>query len=262
MSCSCNEFTRAAALRRTVAEAGRGLPTIEPGMPIPAGTGLDRRNFLASAVGLALSVYGAGKLPLGLFEEGIARAQSSTAPILVSVFLEGGADSLSMLFPAGNAQYVAQRPQLALSPTAESVAVHGGPEPLLAPLARAHRRAPRRGQGHRRPRHRLHERRPVALHVAPLLRGRRDRRAPAHRLARPLPRRGGDARQPAPGPGALGHAPPLARVRQRAHRGRVRRWTTTTSGHRGSGARSRPACSRRSAPSRRWPTRPPARSPR
>ena len=115
MSCSCNEFSRATALRRSVAEAGRGLPVIEPGMPIPAGTGLDRRGFLARAAGLALSVYGAGKLPLGLFEEGIARAQSAPAgPVLVSVFLEGGADSLSMLFPAGNAQYAAFRPQLAL----------------------------------------------------------------------------------------------------------------------------------------------------
>jgi uncharacterized protein (DUF1501 family) len=142
MSCSCNEFTRAAALRRSVAEAGRGLPTIEPGMPVPAGTGLDRRSFLASTLGLALSVYGAGKLPLGLFEEGIARAQASTAPVLVSVFLEGGADSLSMLFPAGNAQYVAQRPQLALSPTAESVQFTEDPSlywhPSLAPIAELH----------------------------------------------------------------------------------------------------------------------------
>ena len=59
MSCSCNEFSRAAMLRRSVAEAGRGLPTIEPGMPIPAGSGLDRRAFLSRAAGLALSVYGA-----------------------------------------------------------------------------------------------------------------------------------------------------------------------------------------------------------
>jgi hypothetical protein len=103
VSCSCNEYTRAAALRRSVAEAGRGLPVIEPGMPVPAGSGLDRRGFLASTLGFALSVYGASKLPLGLFEEGIARAQSaSSGPVLVSVFLDGGADSLSMLFPAGH----------------------------------------------------------------------------------------------------------------------------------------------------------------
>ena len=141
MSCSCNEFTRAAALRRSVAEAGRGLPVIEPGMPTPAGSGLDRRGFFATAAGLALSVYGAGKLPFGLFEEGIARAQSATSPILVSVFLEGGADSLSMLFPAGNAQYQSYRPQLALpagagQPFTEDPSLRW--HPSLAPLAELH----------------------------------------------------------------------------------------------------------------------------
>src|SRR5687768_9473823 len=110
MSCSCNEFSRASLFRRSVAEAGRGLPAIDPGMPIPAGSGLDRRSFLARTAGLALAVYGAGKLPLGLFDEGIARAQSAGGPILVSVFLEGGADSLSMLFPAGNTRYHQLRP--------------------------------------------------------------------------------------------------------------------------------------------------------
>jgi uncharacterized protein (DUF1501 family) len=142
MSCSCNEFSRAAALRRSVAEAGRGLPVIEPGMPVPAGSGLDRRAFLARAAGLALSVYGAGKLPLGAFDEGIARAQGAPAgPVLVSVFLEGGADSMSMLFPAGHPQYASFRPQLALAPDAgqpfsEDTSLRWHPE--LAPLAELH----------------------------------------------------------------------------------------------------------------------------
>jgi len=142
MSCSCNEFSRAAALRRSVAEAGRGLPVIEPGMPVPAGSGLDRRGFLARAAGLALSVYGAGKLPLGLFEEGIARAQGAPpGPVLVSVFLEGGADSLSMLFPAGDARYMQLRPQLALpsdagQPFPEDASLRW--HPSLAPLAELH----------------------------------------------------------------------------------------------------------------------------
>ena len=38
MNC-CNEFSRSTLLRRAVAEAGNGLPAIEPGMPAPAGTG-------------------------------------------------------------------------------------------------------------------------------------------------------------------------------------------------------------------------------
>ena len=142
MSCSCNEFTRATALRRSVAEAGRGLPVIEPGMPIPAGTGLDRRAFLSRAAGLALSVYGASTLPFGLFEEGIARAQSGPAgPVLLSVFLDGGADSLSMLFPAGHPQYASLRPQLALGPGegqpfSEDTSLRW--HPSLTPLATLH----------------------------------------------------------------------------------------------------------------------------
>jgi uncharacterized protein (DUF1501 family) len=141
MTCSCNEFSRASLLRRSVAQAGSGLPAIEPGMPLPAGSGLDRTAFLTRAAGLAFAVYGAGKLPLGLFEEGIARAQTSSGPILVSVFLEGGADSLSMLFPAGDAKYMQLRPQLALpasagQPFTEDTSLHW--HPSLAPLAELH----------------------------------------------------------------------------------------------------------------------------
>jgi uncharacterized protein (DUF1501 family) len=141
MSCSCNEFSRATLLRRSVAEAGSGLPVIEPGMPVPAGSGLNRRTFLARAAGLALSVYGAGKLPLGLFEEGIARAAAPTDPILVSIFLDGGADSLSMLFPSGHPQYNSLRPQLALpasagQPFAEDPSLRW--HPSLDPLAELH----------------------------------------------------------------------------------------------------------------------------
>ena len=53
----CNDFTRAQLLRGAAAEAGRGLPAIEPGMPEPAGTGLTRRKFISRSAGLALAVY-------------------------------------------------------------------------------------------------------------------------------------------------------------------------------------------------------------
>jgi len=109
----CDEFSRASLVRKTAAEAGRGLPAIEPGMPFPAGTGLDRRAFVARTLGLAISVYGAGKLHL--FEEGIARAASGPAqPVLVSVFLPGGTDALSVLYPALDSTYRSLRPTLAL----------------------------------------------------------------------------------------------------------------------------------------------------
>src|SRR5205823_12751091 len=136
----CDEFSRAALVRRSAAEAGRGLPAIEAGMPVPAGTGLDRRSFVTRTFGLALSVYGIGRL--GLFEEGIARAASGPAqPELVSVFLPGGADALSVLYPALDSTYRKLRPTLALDAAAgpvfsEDTRLHW--HPSLQPLAALH----------------------------------------------------------------------------------------------------------------------------
>ena len=65
---------RRSSLRRAVAEAGQGLPAIEPGMPPPAGTGLDRRSFLLRSGAAMLSVYGASQPRPRRFEEGIAQA--------------------------------------------------------------------------------------------------------------------------------------------------------------------------------------------
>jgi uncharacterized protein (DUF1501 family) len=112
----CNEFSRSALLRKAAAEAGAGLPPIEPGMPLPAGTGLDRRSFLARSVGLALAVYGGSALAPRAFDEGIAEALAAGGPntVLVSIFMDGGADSLSLLFPHGDSEYRKLRPKLAL----------------------------------------------------------------------------------------------------------------------------------------------------
>lgn len=106
MARCCNDFSRTELFRRAAAQAGNGLPAIEPGMPAPAGTGLSRRSFLARSAGLALAVYGGGRLSSALFDDGIAQAAAGPrAPVLVSVFLEGGADSMSILFPAGDPRY-------------------------------------------------------------------------------------------------------------------------------------------------------------
>jgi uncharacterized protein (DUF1501 family) len=132
---TCDECTRADLVRAT---AGRGLPSIEPGMPLPAGTGLTRRKFVARSLGLALSVYGAGRLQL--FDEGIANATTvKQSPILVSVFLQGGADSLSLLYPEGDPLYTKLRTDLAVT---------GGTQftedprlywnPALSPLSQLH----------------------------------------------------------------------------------------------------------------------------
>ncbi|HEX8087023.1 MAG TPA: DUF1501 domain-containing protein [Solirubrobacteraceae bacterium] len=134
MTC-CNDYTRAQALR---AVAGRGLPAIEPGMPLPAGTGLDRRSFLLRSAGLALSVYGAGKLGAGVLEEGVAMgAEGAPPPVLVSIFLNGGIDGLSVLAPFEDPTYVALRPTLRVpsgTPLVEDARLvwHPAAEPLRA----------------------------------------------------------------------------------------------------------------------------------
>ncbi len=96
--------------------AGRGLPAIEPGMPMPAGTGMDRRAFLLRSTGAVLSVYGASMLSPRHFEEGIAAASAAapSQPVLVSIFMEGGWDALSVLAPIGDPEYKKLRPTLAL----------------------------------------------------------------------------------------------------------------------------------------------------
>jgi uncharacterized protein (DUF1501 family) len=114
-SCSCNDFTRSQALHAGIAQAGRGLPAIEPGMPLPAGTGMDRRSFLLRSAGAMLSVDGVSALSPRQFEEGIAQAAAASPPsqpVLVSIFLEGGWDALSVLAPVREAKYHELRPAI------------------------------------------------------------------------------------------------------------------------------------------------------
>ena len=131
----CDECSRADLVR---AAAGRGLPAIEPGMPVPAGTGLSRRGFVSRSLGMALAVYGAGKL--SIFDDGIAQAAAAgPKPILVSVFLQGGADSLSLLYPQGDPLYTKYRTDLAVTggtPFTEDTRLMW--HPALAPIAQLH----------------------------------------------------------------------------------------------------------------------------
>jgi uncharacterized protein (DUF1501 family) len=116
--CACNDFSRTSLLKRAAALAGRTLPGREPGAPMPAGTGLDRRQFLVRGAGLVVSVYGASRLDLSAFHEGVAAAAAGPQnPILVSIFLAGGVDSLSLLAPVGDRDYRSLRPKLALPDT-------------------------------------------------------------------------------------------------------------------------------------------------
>jgi uncharacterized protein (DUF1501 family) len=117
----CLDCNRTETLRRAVAEAGRGLPGIEPGMPVPAGTGLTRRAFVSRAAGLALGIYGGSLLSTRAFEAGIAAAAGAPPQnVLVVVYLSGGIDGLSVLFPAGDPMYYSLRPNIALPQTAGS----------------------------------------------------------------------------------------------------------------------------------------------
>lgn len=136
----CSDYTRSQLFRTAAAQAGAGLPAIEPGAPEPAGTGLTRRSFISRSAGMALAVYGASKLPIAAFEEGIAHAAPADR-ILVSVFFDGGIDSLSVLAPVGDPKYAALRPTLALpaslgTPFSEDPRMRW--HPAAAPLATLH----------------------------------------------------------------------------------------------------------------------------
>ena len=113
---SCYDCTVSERFRRAAA-AGNGLPQIEPGMPIPAGTGMTRRGFLSRSAGLALAVYGGSALGAAALDDGIAAAAASAPAnqkVLVSIFLNGGIDALSVLFPAGDPAYYSLRPTLGI----------------------------------------------------------------------------------------------------------------------------------------------------
>ena len=106
-SCGCSGFSRSELLRTgAAATAGRGLRAIEPGMPLPAGTGLSRRSFVARSAGMALAVFGAGAMSPRALEAGIEAAQAAGDDrILVSIFCSGGLDSMSLLAPVGDSRY-------------------------------------------------------------------------------------------------------------------------------------------------------------
>ena len=118
----CDGFTRSQAIRRALASGTRPVQREwDSRMPIPAGVGVDRRRFIAGAVGGLALVYGAGRAGLTdrMLGDGIARAatvQRPNSPILVSLFLQGGLDSLSLLAPAGDPLYEKLRPTLAVAP--------------------------------------------------------------------------------------------------------------------------------------------------
>jgi uncharacterized protein (DUF1501 family) len=91
----CNDYSR------SYATAGAGLPMIEPGMPEPAGTGLTRRSVMLRSLGLGMAVYGAGAVQSPEHVEAAINDALGQHKVVVSVFMDGGWDSLSVLAPFG-----------------------------------------------------------------------------------------------------------------------------------------------------------------
>ena len=171
----CSDYTRSQLLRSAAAEAGKGLPAIEPGMPEPAGTGLSRRT-------LPLPQRRAGAGRLRRLEDPALGLRDRDRP--------GGADRqdprlgllrrrhrLAERAGAGRRRAL---PAAAAEPGTGARSRHRlqrGPEPAVAPRRGGAGDAARRGQGQRLPGDRLRPPRPVPLHLAPLLRDRRARRS-------------------------------------------------------------------------------------
>ena len=149
-ACGCAGYSRAQLLRGAAAEAGNGLPAIEPGMPLPAGTGLSRRGFLLRSAGLALTVYGGAALAPRALEAGIEDAMAAgpvgrrarrDLPARRHRLDERPVPDRPLAVPgaATDARAVARR----------DAAVRRGLDAALASERRAARRAPRGGQGRR-----------------------------------------------------------------------------------------------------------------
>ena len=218
----CDGLSRSRLLRKAIAEAGRGLPAIEPGMPLPAGHG-------------ALAAAASSRT-------GSARRSRCTAPRGSACRRSRRASRRRRPAAAAGVRLGVPRGRRGRrSRCCRRRAIRSTGSCARRSASRAARRSPRiRGSsGIRRragsrsctasskvtvmPAVGYTHPEPVALHVAPLLGGRRDRHAAEHRLARPLPRRGRHDGQPAPGRLVRRHARAGARDREGAGRGDRRR---------------------------------------
>jgi uncharacterized protein (DUF1501 family) len=121
----CRDFSRTELLRSGLARAGAGLPVIEHGMPQPAGTGLSRRSFLARSAGVALTVFGARALSPAQYDAGVEAAMAAGADgrVLVSIYMPGGLDGMSVLAPVGDPRYRTLRPNIAVRQSSDSADV-------------------------------------------------------------------------------------------------------------------------------------------
>ena len=73
--------------------------------------GLTRRNFVGLSAGVAAAIASPGWLPRVVY----AASEDSSRDVIVSIFLRGGADALTLCVPHGENAYYDLRPELAIA---------------------------------------------------------------------------------------------------------------------------------------------------
>ncbi len=97
----CQNYARSYRDRSRHAVARDGQPVIEARMPAPAGTGLTRRSMMLRSLGMGVAVYGAGAMNAPAAVEAAINDALAEHKVVISVFFDGGWDSLSVLAPFG-----------------------------------------------------------------------------------------------------------------------------------------------------------------
>ena len=87
---------------------------------------LSRRQFIADAAGMSGLAMFSAVFPSWLPKVVLAESYDSTRDVIISIFLRGGADGLSLCVPFGDANYYTSRPTIAIPrPDATTTATRG-----------------------------------------------------------------------------------------------------------------------------------------
>src|SRR5687768_15857079 len=87
---------------------------------------LSRRQFLTDSTGVSSAALLASMYPSWLPKVVLAEAYDSSRDVIISVFLRGGADGLSLCVPFGDANYYTGRPTIAIPrPDSTATATRG-----------------------------------------------------------------------------------------------------------------------------------------
>ena len=149
----CNDYTRSQLLRSAAAEAGQGLPAIEPGMPVPAGTGLSRRTFLSRPPGWRSPSTAPRRSRSRPSRRESPRRRRPTKSWSRSS--STAASTRSACWRRSATRATRSCGPTSRSPRKRARAFSRGPAPALAPGRRRPRDPARRGQGQRLPGDRL-----------------------------------------------------------------------------------------------------------